>query len=167
MSITPHRLGEGWVEHMDRVAAPQNMVGTEVLIRKPSIPFFSPAAVDPVDPRRKTVSLLRLRPSTGLRSLSQSRLAPTGDSSPSMLVGVSECPAQALFPNCPPSTLTHAANSDPSLSSSPPNDPSDTCPTRRYGSMHGVSSLAEREILTRVYIQCFQKPSQLRLPDNC
>jgi hypothetical protein len=53
----------------ERVAAPQKMVGTEICIRKPSVPVFL-VAVDLVDLRRQIASLLRLRPSSGLRSFS-------------------------------------------------------------------------------------------------
>jgi hypothetical protein len=68
MSIIGYRQGEGLVEHADRVAAPQNMLGTEMFIRKPYVPDFL-GGVCPEDLRRDTVSLLRLRPSSGMRSL--------------------------------------------------------------------------------------------------
>jgi hypothetical protein len=47
----------------------KNMLGTEIFIRKPSVLGF-PAAVDLEDLRRYTVSLLRLRPISGMRSFS-------------------------------------------------------------------------------------------------
>jgi hypothetical protein len=63
MSITGYRLGEGLVEHMDRVAAPFKMVGTGIFSKNPMHRAF-PAAGDLKDPRRQTVPLLRLRPSS-------------------------------------------------------------------------------------------------------
>jgi hypothetical protein len=59
----------GLVEHWDRVAAPPNMVGTEYLFENSPYRVF-PKAVDLVDLRRHTVSLLMLGPYTGMRSLS-------------------------------------------------------------------------------------------------
>jgi hypothetical protein len=41
MSITGYRLGEGLVEHKDRVAGPQEMVGTGIFSQKPPVPGFS------------------------------------------------------------------------------------------------------------------------------
>jgi hypothetical protein len=35
MSITGYRMGEGLVEHMDRVAVPQKMVGTGIFSKTP------------------------------------------------------------------------------------------------------------------------------------
>jgi hypothetical protein len=75
MSIIGYRLGEGWVGHMDRVTPPQKMLGTGVISKTPPYRVF-PAANAPKDLRRHTVSLLRLRPASILRSL-QSR--PHGD----------------------------------------------------------------------------------------
>jgi hypothetical protein len=67
MSITGYRLGEGLVEQRDGVAAPQKMVGTELFSKNP--PYrASPAANDPENLRRQTVPLLRLRPSSIMRS---------------------------------------------------------------------------------------------------
>jgi hypothetical protein len=62
-------------EHMDRVAVPQKMVGTGIF---PKIPLYwaFPATVDPKDRRRQTVPLLRLRPTSVLRSF---RPCPEGD----------------------------------------------------------------------------------------
>jgi hypothetical protein len=57
---------------------------------------------------------------------------------------VSECPAQAPHPNCPPTTSTPVANSNPSVPSPPPNDPSDIGPARRMKRMHGASSLEKK-----------------------
>jgi hypothetical protein len=65
LSITGYRLGEGLVEHMDRVAAPRKMVGTIVFSKKPPYRAFT-AADDHEDLRRQTVPLLRLRPSSKL-----------------------------------------------------------------------------------------------------
>jgi hypothetical protein len=56
---------------MDRVAAPQKMLDTGIVSNNPPYRVF-PAADDPKDLRRHTVSLLRLRPSSNLRNL-QSR----------------------------------------------------------------------------------------------
>jgi hypothetical protein len=47
------------VEDGDRVAAAQKMMGTDMFIRKPSLPVFFPAADDLVDLRRQTVSFHR------------------------------------------------------------------------------------------------------------
>jgi hypothetical protein len=68
MSTIGYRHGEGSVELGDRGAVPQKMSGTENLTREPSVPGF-PAAVDHVDLRRHTMSLLHLRPSSGLRNI--------------------------------------------------------------------------------------------------
>jgi hypothetical protein len=67
MSIIGYRLGEGWVGHMDRAAAPQKMLGTGIFSKTPPYRVI-PAADDFKDRRRKTVPLLRLRPSSILRS---------------------------------------------------------------------------------------------------
>jgi hypothetical protein len=73
MSMTGYRLGEGVIEHMDRVAVPHKMSGAEISIRKYFVPVF-PAAGDHEDRHLKTVPLLRLRPSSGLlRVVSPSR----------------------------------------------------------------------------------------------
>jgi hypothetical protein len=41
MSITGYQLGEGLVEHMDRVAGPQKMVGTGIFSQEPPRTRFS------------------------------------------------------------------------------------------------------------------------------
>jgi hypothetical protein len=53
---------------MDRVGAPQKMVGTGIWDSKTPPYRVFPAADDSEDLRRKTVPLLRLRPSSILRS---------------------------------------------------------------------------------------------------
>jgi hypothetical protein len=66
--ITGYILGEGLVEHKDRVAVPQKMVGTGIFFSKnPPYRVFS-AADDHEDLRRMTVPLFRLRPSSIMRS---------------------------------------------------------------------------------------------------
>jgi hypothetical protein len=60
LSTVGCRLGEGLVEHMDRVAAPHKMVSKQICIQQPPYRAFM-AADDHEDPRRQTVSLLQLR----------------------------------------------------------------------------------------------------------
>jgi hypothetical protein len=67
MSITVYRLGEGWGGHMDRVAAPQKVLGIGIFSKNPPYRVFP--ADDPKDLRRQTVPLLMMRPSSILRSL--------------------------------------------------------------------------------------------------
>jgi hypothetical protein len=69
--MTGYRLGEGWVGHMDRVAAPQKVLSTGFFSKGPPNRDF-PVADDPKDLRRQTVPLLRLRPSSIMRSLQAS-----------------------------------------------------------------------------------------------
>jgi hypothetical protein len=53
---------------MDRVAGPQKMVGTGIFSKSPPYRAF-PAAGDPKHRRRQTVPLLRLRPTSVMRSI--------------------------------------------------------------------------------------------------
>jgi hypothetical protein len=69
MSITGYLLGEVFGGHADRGTAPQKLLGTEIFIENPPARGFS-ATVDPRDLRRQIVSLLRLRPSSGMLSFS-------------------------------------------------------------------------------------------------
>jgi hypothetical protein len=108
MSITGYRLGEGWVGHMDRVAEPQKMLGTGIYFqKKPSYRGFL-AAGHPEDRRRQTVPLLRLRPTSVLRSFSprpQGRLKTLA-----RLAAASERRALALLPSCPPPAPTPSSH---------------------------------------------------------
>jgi hypothetical protein len=96
------------------------------LFENPKYRFF-PAAVDNVvDLRRHTVSLLGLRPSTGMRSLSP---RPRG-SVESHMAG--RLLASVMPKRCFP-TIRHKLQS--TVPSSPPNDPSDACPARTQESI--------------------------------
>jgi hypothetical protein len=107
LSITGYRLREGWVGHMDRVAAPQKVLGTGIFSKNPPYRVF-PAADDPKDLRYQIVPLLRLRPSSILRSLQsppQGRLKNlTG------LSATSELHTLVLHPGCPPPTPTPSSH---------------------------------------------------------
>jgi hypothetical protein len=84
-------------------------------------------------------------PAATLHRLTQSLTSPVGETRvPQGWSAVSERHAQALLPSCPPPTPTPVANSDPSIASSTPNDPSYTCPARRQESMLGVSNLEKK-----------------------
>jgi hypothetical protein len=88
LSINLYRLGEGLVKHMDRVAAPQKVVGTGTFIQIPRTGFF----------RRRMI----LRNSVGRPCRSSggdpppacvaTRVAPKGSSSPKGLVGFHRAP---------------------------------------------------------------------------
>jgi hypothetical protein len=67
VSITGYRLGEGLVEQRDRVAVPQKMWLRDYFSEKPPYQVL-PAVDDLEDLRRQTVPLLRLRPSSIMRS---------------------------------------------------------------------------------------------------
>jgi hypothetical protein len=147
-------LGEGLVEHADRVAAPQNMVGTEIFIRNPSVLGF-PAADDLVDLRRQTVALLRLRPSTDMRSVSP---RPHGRLESHM---VFRLPASALPRRCFPNVRRHLQRALPAQIRPYPRrrkpipqiygPPVDMSIRKEYQALKISIGLAEREILTLVY----------------
>jgi hypothetical protein len=97
-------------------------------------------------------------------------LAPRGDSSPTWLVG---CHVLALLPGCPRPPPMPATNSDMSVPSSPRNDSSNTCPTRRQESIQGVPSLEKKYRTSRAgdHNACVQiiifKLSVPNLSDRC
>jgi hypothetical protein len=85
---------------MDRVAAPQKVLGTGIFSKNPPYRVF-PAADDPKDLRRQTVPLLRLRPSSILRSLQS---PPKGRHELTGLSATSELHTLVLLGGCPPPT---------------------------------------------------------------
>jgi hypothetical protein len=108
MSITGYRLGEGLVEHMDRVAGPQKMVGTGIFSKKKTPYRVFPAAGDPKDRRRQTVPPLRLRPTSVMRSI---RPSPQGRlKTLARLATTSERHALALLPRCSPPAPTPSSH---------------------------------------------------------
>jgi hypothetical protein len=106
LSIIGYRLREGWVGHKDRVAAPQNNVGTGIFSKNPPYRVF-PAVDDPKDLRRQTVWLLRLRSAPILRS-HQSR--PKGKHKLTWLSAASERHTMVLLPGCPPPAPTPSSH---------------------------------------------------------
>jgi hypothetical protein len=76
---------EGLVEHKDRIEAPQKMVGTEIFIRKPSVPvrFFKRLLI------MWTSAAIPCHPSgyDPPPAYVVCRLGRRGDSSPTLLVG--------------------------------------------------------------------------------
>jgi hypothetical protein len=130
------------------------MLGTEIYIRKPSEWVF-PVADNHVDLRRQTVSLLRVRPSTGLRSFS---LRPHGRLERNMdgglLVGALpwRCfPAvQRQLQNPPPTMIRpypHRRKKTPQLQV----PPVDMSGFEENQALKRSIGLDEREILTLVY----------------
>jgi hypothetical protein len=83
MSMAGYELREGLVEYMDRGAFRKRCSVRIYSIETPSCRDV-PTAVDQGDLRRKTVPLLWLRPSSGMRSVSP---PPRGGSNPTWLVG--------------------------------------------------------------------------------
>jgi hypothetical protein len=76
-----------------------------------------------------------------------SGLAPMGNSSPTWFVGChrAPCPSVAsLLSATPPPAPTPAADSNPSVPSSPQNDPSNIVRARRHESKRVVSSLKNK-----------------------
>jgi hypothetical protein len=80
--------------HGSKSISGQKVLGTEKIIRKPSVPRFygGSRSYGPPPLDRKTVSLIWLRPFAGLRRIFSPR--PNGDSSKR-----TPCRAVALFPN--------------------------------------------------------------------
>jgi hypothetical protein len=103
MSTTGYRLGEGWVGHMDRVAAPQKMLGTGIFSKNPRTGFFWRQ----MSLRRQSVPLLRLRPSSLLRSL---QTPPHGRHKLTRLSAASELYTMMLLPGCPPPDPTPSSH---------------------------------------------------------
>jgi hypothetical protein len=91
---------------MDRVAAPQKVLGTGIFSKNPPYRVF-PAADDPKDLRRHIVPLLRLRPSSILRSLQS---PPQGRHELTWLSGASELHTLLLLPGCPPLAPTPSSH---------------------------------------------------------
>jgi hypothetical protein len=161
MSITWYRLGEGLVEHMDRVAVPQNMEGTGLFSQKTPYRVF-PAAGGHEDLRRQTLPLLRLRPTFVLRSFeprTQGRLRTR----------------RALLPRCPPQVPTPSSHrisvrtllSQKNISQMPPP------PLRRESICEYL--VAEKtyragrpgDICAGVRVLCFSKILPTWLPESC
>jgi hypothetical protein len=151
MSITGYRLWEGLVEHMDRVPVPQKMVGTGIFFQNPPYRVFQ-AADDHEDLRRQTMPLLRLRPSSIMRSL---------EPRPQVLATASERRALPLLPRCPPLIQHPRPTVDPYVpfftNTAPPLCRESIC---EYLVTKTCIGLVEREIHVPVYdYYDFPKPS--------
>jgi hypothetical protein len=115
---------------MDRVAALQNMVGTKMVWTSAARPCRS-SGCDP--PPACVVSRLAPKASSSLTWLVDCQRAP--------------CPSAASEQSVAISNARRQLRS--ARTSSPPNDPRDTCLARRPESMHGASSLEKESRISR------------------
>jgi hypothetical protein len=91
---------------MDRLAAPQNMLGSGIFSKNPPYRVI-PAADDPKDLRRQTVTLPRLRLSSIMRSLQS---PPQGMHKLTGLSPASELHTVVMLLGYPPTTLTPSSH---------------------------------------------------------
>jgi hypothetical protein len=105
--ITGYRLGEGFVEHKDRVAVSQKMVGTGIFYPKtPRTGFFRLRMILRTSAARPCRSSGCDPPPSSVAS----SLAPKGDLKLAGLAIASERRALALLPNCPPVAPTPSSH---------------------------------------------------------